>query len=101
MLVNKSERVPKPKRVVFALEANTRCRNRFGSDFYSQILWMRLDGHRIDQIAAALGCDQDLVSEAIGLWQAQVAVREGETFQPRRRNPRRWNNRPQSLRIAA
>jgi hypothetical protein len=78
------------------LEASTRAANRFGADVYSQILWMRLDGLGVDQISAALHCSAELVGEVVSLWQQQVALKERDDWQPRRRNNRRWANRPRN-----
>lgn len=91
---------PRAKRVTLRLETSTRARNMFGGDVLSQMLWMRLDGLTINQIADTVGCDDEMVTAAITAWQTQVEAREGETWLPKRRNPRRWKNRPK-LRLAA
>lgn len=91
---------PKRKKVSLLLDTSTRAANKFGGDVLSQFLWMRLDGLTINQIAAAVGCDEEIVTEAITAWQAQVEAKEGEQFQPRARNWRRWKNR-RSMGLAA
>ena len=87
---------PKPKRVVLHLESSARASTAYGSDVYGQILFMRLDGLSVGQIADAIGCGDDLVCSVVNLWQEQVRIREGENFTPRRRNPRRAANRPKN-----
>lgn len=83
----------KIKRVALLLDTSTRCRNQYGADFRSQILYMRLDGLTIDAIAAVFGCSDDLITAAISEWQEQITDRErraGIMFVPRKRNRRRW-----------
>jgi len=87
-----AHKLPKPKRITFALEANARARNLYGADVYSQIMWMRFDGLTVGKIAEALECSPDLVGSIISFWQQQITLRE-RNFKPRRYNRRRWKKR--------
>ena len=72
------------------LEASARATNKFGTDVYSQILWMKLDGITTREICESLGCSRDLVQAAITAWQEQIQVREGRNWIPARRSAQRW-----------
>ncbi len=73
-----------------------RVRNRYGEDLYSHILWMRLDGLTIAEMAEKIGCSDEIIADCIKMWQTQIELSEGgpEQWTPRCRNPRRWANKP-------
>ena len=92
---------PKPKRVTFVLDAYPRIKNKYGSDVYSKILHMRLEGASIQLIAEKTGVSHDTVGSVISGWQELIVMKEGENWTPPWFNPKRRKERVRSDATAA